>query len=89
MYVWRVSNVKALNFLRDIIGFLAIKKDQAQMVIDLQESKPIYARWANGQHCCLPKETLEQREAMFQQVKAMKKDYLRPKYWKKNTKEKI
>ena len=63
-YIWRSNNSQTLQFLRDILPFLIVKKKQCELAIKFRES---FGR--NGQ--ILSPETRELRRLVYEEMKVL------------------
>jgi len=74
MYVWNVRNKQAANFLRSVVEFLILKKKQGELCLELRkskESKEARMRGGMKQRRKMPREVLEKRERLFQEIKKL------------------
>ena len=74
-YRWVIVSQQARKFLEDIYEFLRVKKDQAKVGIELEMRRKLAANYKSGSRAkyVLPKEELDIREKMFQEIKELKR----------------
>ncbi len=76
IYEWRITEVKAFNFLKEILPFLKYKKKQAELAIMFQQRR-IFERKRNipdnGRFASLSQDELDKREVIYQEMSALKK----------------
>lgn len=82
IYEWRVSEVKAYNFLKEILPFLRYKKRQAELAIQFQQ-RLIFERKRNipdnGRFTSLSDNELIERERIYQEMSRIKKEFVKSK----------
>lgn len=76
IYEWRITEVKAFNFLKEILPFLKYKKKQAEIALQFQQRR-IFERKRNipdnGRFASLSQNELDKREEIYQEMCAIKK----------------
>ena len=82
IYEWRVTEVKAYNFLKELLPFLKYKRKQAELAIQFQQRR-IFERERNipdnGRFASLSQNELEIREEIYQKMCALKKEFVKSK----------
>jgi len=68
-YEWVIRSAKAEKFLRSILPYAQIKKDQIEIALEFRETFPHH----KGQGKRLDDETLKRRENYYQLLQQMKK----------------
>lgn len=74
---WVMSSNDALDFLVSIYPYLDLKKDEAELAIDFQETKRVTtfngrAYGGRGNHGGLDPQVIEERERIYQRLSDMK-----------------
>lgn len=82
IYEWRVTEVKAYNFLKELLPFIKYKKKQAELAIQFQQRR-IFERKRNipdnGKFMSLSENELKKREEIYQKMRLIKKEFVKSK----------
>ena len=72
-YIWRITAVEASNFLKLLLPYIQIKKNQAEIAISFQEEKTYYYKHRD-QNIIIPQDIIDKRELVRQQLVQMKQE---------------
>lgn len=82
IYEWRSTDTGAYKFLKSVVPFLLVKKEQAELAIQFQERRE-FARKRNkpdnGRFASLTKDELSKREEIYQKMSELKWQYKKSK----------
>ena len=80
-FVWALSDNKAYEFIKIILPYLRYKKPQAELAIRFQENRIVNSRrYTKHKHTALTQEEMGEREKMFNEMKLLKKDFIKSIY---------
>lgn len=75
IYEWRLTEGKALDFLKTIYPYMIVKKAQAKLAFEFETRKRVGFKHLNGRFERLTENELQIREAMYQEMCKIKKIY--------------
>ena len=80
-FVWAITDLKAYNFCKIIAPYLQYKRPQAELAIKFYEERIMNSRLKTKHlHASLTDEELNLREIMFDEMKGLKKIFVKSKY---------